>query len=61
MAVLDLAALAKERVGLVKEQDGAARLGGVKDTPQVLFRLADVFADHGAQVDAVQIQPQLAR
>ena len=45
VAVLDLGALAEQRVGLVEEQHRAARLGGVEDAPQVLLGLADVLAD----------------
>src|SRR4030095_10762245 len=44
VAVLDLAALAENRVGLVEEQDRAADLRCVEDSPQVLLRLADVLA-----------------
>ena len=45
VAVLHLAALAEERVGLVEEQDRAAVLGGIEHPPQVLLGLADVLAD----------------
>ena len=59
VAVLDLAALAEQRVGLVEEQDRAAVLGGVEQAAQVLLGLADVLADHRRQIDAVEIEPQL--
>ncbi len=59
MAVFHLTALAKERIGFVKEQDHAARLRGVKDAPQILFGFADIFADHTAQVDPIEIEAQL--
>ena len=55
VAVLDFAALAEQRVGFVEEQDRAAVLGGVEQPAQVLLRLADVFADDGRQIDAVEI------
>ncbi len=58
MAVLDLAALAEERVGLVEEEDRAAILGGIEEAAQVLLRLADIFADHRREVDAVEIEAQ---
>ena len=58
VAVLDLAAFAEQRVGLVEEQDGAAVFRGVEDAPQVLFGLADVLADHLAEIDAIEIEPQ---
>ena len=45
VAVLDLAALAEQRIGLVEQQDRAAVLGGVEDAAQILLRLADVLAD----------------
>ena len=61
VAVLDLAALAEQGVGLVEEEDGAALLGGVEDAAQVLLGLADVLADHRGEVDAVEVEPQLAR
>ena len=61
VAVLDLAALAEQRVGLVEEQDRAALLRRVEDPPQVLLRLADVLADDRAQVDPVEVEPQLVR
>ena len=61
VAVLDLGPLAEERVRLVEEQDRAARLGRVEDPPQVLLRLADVLADDLAEVDAVEVEVELAR
>ena len=60
VAVLDLAALAEQRVGLVEEQDRAAALSAASNSAaQVLLGLADVLADHGGQVDAVEVEPQL--
>ena len=58
VAVLDLAPLAEEGVGLVEEEDRAAVLGRVEDPAQVLLGLADVLADHAGQVDPVQVQAQ---
>ena len=43
VAVLDLGALAEQRVGLVEEEDRAAPLGRVEDRAQVLLGLADVL------------------
>jgi hypothetical protein len=60
VAVLDLAALAEEGVGLVEEQDGAALFRGVEKLAQILFGLADILADHRREVDAIQCQAQLA-
>ena len=60
--VLDLGALAEQRVGLVEEQDHVGRVGGVEQPAQVLLGLADVLVDDLRQVDAVQRQRQcLAR
>jgi hypothetical protein len=58
VAVLDLGALAEQGVGFVEEQDGAAVFGGVENLAQVLLGFADVFADHGRQVDAVEVELQ---
>ena len=54
MAVLNLATLAKQRIGFVEQQDRATRLGGVEDAPQILLRLTDVFADDRREIDAIQ-------
>ena len=59
VAVLDLGALAEQRVRLVEEEDGPAAFGGLEHAAQVLFGLADVFTDHLAEVDAVEVQLQL--
>jgi len=59
VAVLHLAALAEQGIGLVEQQDGPAVLGGVEHPPQVLLRLADVLADDLAQVDPVQVEPEV--
>ena len=56
VAVTHLAALAEQRVGLVEEQHGAALFRRVEDAAQVLLGFADVLVDHGAEVDAVQVQ-----
>src|SRR5204863_7707201 len=61
VAVLHLAAPAEERIGLVEEQDRAALVGGVEEPAEVLLRLADVLADDGAEVDPVEVEPQLPR
>ncbi len=61
VAVLDVTALPEERVGLVEEQDAAALLGCVENATQVLLGLTYVLADDLAQIDAIQIEPQLVR
>ena len=45
VAVLHLAALAEQRVGLVEQQDRAAVFRRVEHAAQVLLGLADIFAD----------------
>ena len=57
MTIFHLTAFPEERVCFVEKKDGAAFIRGVKDAAKVLFGLADVFAYHGAQVDAKQIEP----
>ena len=61
VAVLDLAALAEQRVGLVEEQDRPAGLGRVEHAAQVLLGLADVLRDDLAEVDPVEVEVELAR
>ena len=57
MAILHFAAFAEERISLVEQQDDATFFCGVEDASQVLFGFADVLADRGRQIDAVQIEP----
>ena len=59
VAVLDLAALAEERIGLVEEEHGAARLGRVEDGAQILLGLADVLRHDAREVDAVEIEREI--
>jgi len=53
VGVFHLGALAKESVGLVEKEDGVAALRFAKNALQVLFCLADVFADDGGEVNFV--------
>jgi hypothetical protein len=53
--VVDLVALAEQGVGLVEEEDRAARLGGVEQPTQVLLRLADVLGDDRREVNERQV------
>ena len=59
MGVLDLAAFAEHRVGLVEEEDrvGVARL--LEDAGEVLLRLADVLRDQAGKVDLVDVQAEV--
>ena len=59
VAVLHLAALAKERVCLIKEQNRPSILCGVKELFQVLLRLPDVLANHLREIDAIEVHLQL--
>jgi hypothetical protein len=56
VAVVHLAALAEQRVGLVEQQDHPAEGRRVEDGLQVLLRLADPLAQHGGEVDPVQVE-----
>src|SRR5262249_45603168 len=58
--VLHLRPLAEQRVGLVEEEDGVGGLGLVEDATEVLLRLADVLADDGREIDAIQVEPERA-
>ena len=60
MGVLDLRALAEERVRLVEEQHAVHPLGLGEDPVEVLLGLADVLVDHRRQVDDVEVEAQLA-
>ncbi len=55
-----LSPLAKEGIGLVEEQDGAAGLGSGEDAGQVLLGVANVLTDDGGEVDLVEVQAQLS-
>src|SRR4051794_13192740 len=59
VAVLDLGALAEERVRLVEEQDRAAALRRVEHPAEVLLRLPDVLRDDLAEVDPVEVELEL--
>src|SRR5262249_11933409 len=54
VAVLDLAALAEQRVRLVEQQDRTGCLGSLEHAAQVLFRLPDVLVHDLAEVDAIE-------
>ena len=41
---------AKQSVGFVEKQNGIGVLCGIEDTPQILFRLADVLADDFVEI-----------
>ena len=59
MAVFYVAALSKQRVGLVEQENGAALFRRIEHTPQVFLCFSDVLADYGREVDPVDIQPQI--
>src|SRR5690606_6253862 len=40
------------------EEEGAAAFGRVEEAAQVLLRFADVFADDGREVDAVEVEAE---
>ena len=59
--ILHLRALAEERVRLVEEEDRVRAFGGGEDPVEVLLGLPDVLRDDGGQVNAEELEPELAR
>ena len=60
VGVLDLGAAPEQRVRLVEEQQAVAGLDLVEDLGERLLGLADVLGDDLAEVDPVQVEPELA-
>lgn len=60
VAIMHLSALAKERIGFVEKEDSATLLRRIEDATQILLRLANVFRNDDAQIDAVQAFSQIA-
>jgi hypothetical protein len=60
MCILDLAALAEQRIRFAEEQYGAGRLRLVEQAGEVLLGLADVLVDDAGQIDAIQVEGQFA-
>jgi hypothetical protein len=58
MRIFHVSALSKQRIGFVEQQHCAIGPGLDEDALEILFRLADEFAHHGSEVDAVEIAPQ---
>ena len=58
--VLDLGALAEQRVGLVEQQDAVHAVGLGEDPVEVLLGLADVLVDDGREVDDVEVEAEVA-
>jgi len=46
VAILDFPALAKQCIGLVKQQDHSSLPGNVRCAAQIRFRLSKLFVDH---------------
>ena len=57
MRVLDVGALTEERVGFVEKENPVAVAGQVKERGEVLFRVANILRNHGAEVHAVDVAP----
>ncbi len=53
VAVLQLGTFAKKRIDFVEKEDRTILLCCSEDAPQILFRLANIFRDDGAQIDVV--------
>ena len=58
VSVLHFGALAKERVGFIKEKNGAGLLRAVENPGEVLFRFADVFAQDTCQIDSDEVKAE---
>ena len=59
--IAHLGPLAEQRVRLVEEQDTIGVLRGREQPVEVLFCLADVFADNCCEVDLVEKETELMR
>src|SRR6266705_1306165 len=53
VAIMHLGVFAKERLRFVEKEDRTAAIRRSEDASQILLRLANVFRDDGAQIDAV--------
>ena len=60
VGVLDLGALAEDRVGLVEEQHAVDAVGLGEDPVEVLLGLADVLVDDRREVDHVEVEAEVA-
>ena len=56
--VLDLRALAEQRIGFVEEQHRARASRGGEDALEVLLGLADVLRHDRCEIDAIQLQTE---
>ena len=53
VAIMHLGVFAKERLRFVEKEDRTAAIRRSEDAPQILLRLANIFRDDGAQIDAI--------
>jgi len=60
VAIVHIGAFAKERIRFVEKEDRTAAIRRSEDASQILLRLANIFRDNGAQIDAVQVFSQIA-
>jgi hypothetical protein len=60
VAIMHLGALPKERIGFVEKEDRTTSFRRIEDAMQILLRLAIVFRNEKAQIDAVQVLFQIA-
>ena len=49
----------KERIGLIKKEDHTTFIGCIKQPAQILLGLADIFAHHCREINAVQVETQI--
>ena len=61
VGVLDVRALAEQRVRLVEEEDRVGAVGGGEDAVEVLLGLPDVLRHHGRQVEPEDLLAEIGR
>jgi hypothetical protein len=60
VAIMHLGAFAKEGIGFVEKEDCTTSFRRIEDASQILLRLANIYRDDGAQIDALEIFSQIA-
>ena len=61
VAIFHVSASAKERICFVEKQDRPTPFRCIENAAETLFCLANVFRDHGIQIDPVQVFSQAVR
>jgi hypothetical protein len=60
VAIMHLGAFAKEGISFVEKEDCTTSFRRIEDASQILLRLANIYRDDGAQIDALEIFSQIA-